>query len=112
MRINDAFPGRFLKSADFETPQILTISGVQKEEVGGAQNPGEMKPVLRFEEEDRGLVLNKTNFEWLADNLGEESDSWTGKKVELYMTQTPFGGTIVPCTRIRAAVQKTEEVPF
>ena len=112
MKMNDAYPGQYLRTEDFQSPRTLTISGGQIEEVGGALNPSETKPVLQFEEEERGFVLNKTNFQWLADNLGEDSDSWIGKKVEFFQTETNYGGKLVPCTRIRAAEQQSADVPF
>ncbi len=112
MKMNDAYPGQYLRTEDFQSPRTLTITGVEMEDVGGAQTPGEVKPVLQFEEENRGFVLNKTNFAWLADNLGEDSESWIGKQVELYQTETNYGGKLVPCTRIRAAEQQSADVPF
>jgi hypothetical protein len=57
--------------------------------------------VLRFEETDQALVLNKTNAATLSDAFGDESDNWIGKAVLLCAETTTYGGKTVGCVRIR-----------
>ena len=56
MKMNDAFPGQFLKAADIDKVLDLTIKDVKMQTVGE-----DSRLVAYFHEEDRGLVLNKTN---------------------------------------------------
>ncbi len=75
------FPGRFHKAVEQKgkPPLTLTIKDVVKE----AMDDGKVKPVLYFEEDERGLVLNVTNRNELIDRHGRNSDDWIGKKVTL-----------------------------
>ena len=69
------------------------------EEIGG-----EHKPVLYFQNHERGIVLNKTNSSIIADMYGEETDDWPGKRVVLYPARVEFQGKIVDAIRIKLEV--------
>lgn len=98
MRIGAAFPSDYLKAADLQgRPAPVTISHVSMENVGGSDH----KPVLYFHGKQRGLVLNKTNANIIASVHGEETDSWAGKRIELYPTQVEFQGKMVEAIRVR-----------
>ena len=47
------------------------------------------------------MILNKTNAGLLAAALGDETDHWRGKQVELYPDRTMFSGRMVECIRVR-----------
>ena len=99
MKIHDAFPSRWLTAADVEPSLDVTVRGVTVEEIGKDR---ETKPVVWFDETDKGLVCNKTNFVNLAKICGgDESDEWTGRTVQLYSTQVQFGGEEVAAVRVR-----------
>jgi hypothetical protein len=56
------------------------------------------------------LVLNRTNWEKIADISGsDESDDWAGTKVELYATTTSMNGKIIDCVRVRAPGEAQEK---
>lgn len=84
---------------------MLIIQSCAPEDIGN----NEMKPVLRFASEPKGLVLNKTNAGLLASNFGNETSAWTGKAIELYPTQTSFQGRIVDAVRVRMPVAPAQQ---
>ena len=101
MDILSAFPGKYRKASDFEKPTTLTIDKVYKELVGQEK---EEKPVVYFQDEDkRGIVLNKTNANTLANILGRDTATWKGKQIEVYSTRVSFSGKEVDSIRMREA---------
>ncbi len=104
-RIAQMIPSNFLKASDLAegddyTELDVTITGCTQVPMPG---DGEEKWVLKFREESKGLILNKTNTKKLGRLLGDESDAWTGKRVRLYVEYVPFQGDEVPAIRIKAA---------
>jgi len=100
MNINEAFPSKYLK-ADVDIPEdadlVLTMTEVKIEEMGD----GEQKPVLFFEEIEKGLVLNKTNANAISGHYGSNTEAWTGKKVALFATEVEFAGKMTLGIRVR-----------
>jgi hypothetical protein len=114
MKTGAMFPGSYLKAGDLQgKAHILTIDSLVEEEIG---EPKESKWVLKFVGKERGLVLNKTNTNAIADLHGDETDNWKGKEVVLYPTKTEFAGKSVDCIRVKLpepVVEVAEEpVPF
>jgi hypothetical protein len=106
MKLNDAFPSRWLKSEDCEDGDlILTIKSAAIEPVKGT-NGDEDKLILRFAEEDKGLILNKTNAKSISKIHGDDTDDWVGKKVALYSTEVEFGGETMLGIRVRLKAPK------
>jgi len=109
---NDAYPSKYLKHSDLDGKAITyTINHAVIEELGADK---EKKPVVYFKEINRGLVLNRTNWDALEDLYGDESDAWAGKKLELFPTKTTFGSRRVDCIRVRApaAQELNDAIPF
>ncbi len=102
MKVTDAFPSSFLKVDDLKgQPHTLTILRVTTEQLGDPSNP-EFKPVASFENTKKQLVLNKTNFNTIADVLGEgDTDQWVGKQITLIPARTEYQGKRVPCIRVK-----------
>ena len=104
MRSTDAFPSKFLKSADVKAKQIVaTISHVDMEVVGQGQDQKE-KPVLYLEGQ-KPIVLNRTNFEAIEQAFGD-TDEWANRKVKVYCAPTRFQGKAVDGIRIDPVVPK------
>jgi hypothetical protein len=79
----------------------VTIDRVEIEGIGRNK---EQKPVLYFRGKDKGIVLNKTNANKIAQLVGaRDTESWRGRQIRLYATETEFGGETVECIRIKAA---------
>jgi len=98
MRISGAFPSDYLKAADLQgRPFVLTVKSIIIDKIGDDQ-----KPIVYFNETERGLVLNKTNANNISVIYGDETDMWVGKQIELYPATTDYQGRTVDCVRIRA----------
>lgn len=99
MKVGAMFPGAYLKAADLQGRKVgVTIREVSLEDIGG-----EHKPVLYFEGKDKGVVLNKTNANMIAEIAGtEETDDWSGVRIILKPDRTDFQGKRVDCIRVEA----------
>jgi hypothetical protein len=72
------------------------------EEINGDKGK-EKKLVARFVGKEKGLVLNRTNADSIAEIAGsEDTDDWAGQTIVLFPDTTKFGGKTVDCVRIRA----------
>jgi hypothetical protein len=101
MREDEAFPSTFLRTADVkDRPRNAVISHVALETVGQGAD-AKTKPVL-FLEDDRPLVLNRTNWETLADAFGPDSDDWEGCEIRLYAAKTRYAGKPIDGIRVEA----------
>ena len=102
MRTKDLFPSKYLQSADTKAKQIITtISHMAQEEVGQGQKK---KPVLYLEDQ-KPMVLNRTNTEALEEAFGD-SDDWPGHKIKIYCVKTQYAGKTVDGLRIEPIVPK------
>lgn len=83
--------------------RTVTIKSV---EAGELQNKAgkSKKPVVRFEEFELPLALNKTNAGAIAKLYGGRVREWIGKRVTLYATTTEMAGETKDCIRIRPRV--------
>lgn len=97
VNINGAFPSTYLKASDLQGRRVsVTMAGVRMEDIGGEQ-----KPILSFVGKEKGLVLNKTNANMIAEITGsEETDDWHGQAIVLYPTKTDFQGKRVDAIRV------------
>ena len=106
MKINKLFKSKYLKAADLD--EDLTTMVISRVEVVDFDD-GE-KPVLFFEGEERGLVLNKTNSRAISAAYGYETDTWAGKRVILFSTTVDFQGSTVDAIRVK--IPKAQPVPM
>ena len=100
MNVDSAFPSKYLKASDLNGRRAtVTIRKYKMESVG--QDSEDDKPVLYFENKEKGLVLNRTNATSIAEILSQsEMEEWAGGKVTLYPTKTDYQGRRVACIRI------------
>ena len=101
MNIDQAFPSKYLKAGDLpeEGTKPLTISKVSIEEIGMKKD---RKPVLYFENQEKGLVCNKTNARLISRVTGSgEFEDWIGKSIQLYRAEVEFQGDMVESIRVR-----------
>lgn len=103
--VKDLFPSKFIAAGDLKNQdQLVTIEKVVVEDINGEE---EKKPVAYFAGVPKGMVLNKTNAMRIAELHGNDTDSWAGKTITIYPTETAFRGDMVECIRIRkSAPQK------
>jgi hypothetical protein len=104
MRTSDLFPSKYLKAEDAKAqPIVATISYMKQELVGQGQDQ-KKKPVLYLEDQ-KPIVLNKTNTEVLEEAFGD-SDDWPGHKIKVRCVKVDFGGKRVDGLRIEPIVPK------
>ena len=86
------FVSSFFKSDTVKAPQAFTITAAEAQELG-RDGEKETKLVIYSKEDPRGLVLNKTNLDFLIQTTGtDETDEWTGKTFELFHNPNVFFG--------------------
>ncbi len=113
MKINDAFPSRYMKAADLKGRAVVVeIQDAVAEPLKGLDGKTQTKTVLYFKNKKKSMPLNRTNFLAVAKATGEEdSDDWHGHKIELYPTTTQMAGEEVECIRIRQPSAPRAEKP-
>lgn len=109
MNINESFPSKYLKASDIDGNPTVTIANVAEEEVGKDK---EMRPVLYFDGEEKGIILNKTNATNISKLYGYETDDWRGKKVMLGTTYVDFQGQSVEAIRIYPPKRQSANAPL
>lgn len=106
MRQGDAFPSKYLASADLilngQPKRIaVTFESVEIQQIRSQDGTMESKPVAHFRGKDKSMVLNKTNWARTADLLGsDDSDDWIGKAVVISVEKTDMGGKRVNALRV------------
>lgn len=104
MKRHELFPSKYLKCEDLQgRPRVVIIEAVELVEI---DDEGKQKPVISFRGEAKSFPLNVTNYDTIADAYGEETDNWTGYKIELYPTKVDFRGKRTDAIRIRTAPAK------
>lgn len=102
MRISSAFPSKYLKAADLQGRNVrVVMSDVEMHDFDD-----DHKPVLFFQDKEKGLVLNKTNANNIAAIYGDPTEGWTGKEVILFEAMVDFQGRSVAAIRVRAPQPK------
>ena len=110
MNINESFPSKYLKASDIpEEGQTVVIVRINQEEIGKDK---EIRPVLYFEGEDKGIILNKTNATNISKLYGYETDDWSGKKVVLGVAWVDFQGQSVEAIRIYPPKRSSANAPL
>src|SRR5262249_54292176 len=97
----------------------LQIREVTSEDLREQDGRTKRKWIVRFENEEKTLPLNKTNALRLAQAFGKDRKKWVGRGVELYGEMTSLGkeGVRLQPLQQRQAppVQhdpETEEIPY
>jgi hypothetical protein len=107
MKFNEMYPSRFFKAEDLAQPLLVKIKEVKMEVVGGENDEKTEKPILYFVNQDKAVILNKTNATIIINITGsDDSDEWTGAHIELYKDTVMFHGTPTPCVRCREPKQQ------
>lgn len=90
----DLYPTRYATAQDLgEKTPTLEIERIDIERMTNPRTHEESeKPVIYFRRASRGIVLGKQFAESIAAALGEyDASLWSGKRVQLYTTQTRMG---------------------
>jgi len=100
----EAFPTRFLQSANVKAAPggrlVDTIETVEMEEMPARDGrPAQSKPVV-YLQHNKPFIVNITNFNAIADVLGDETDAWTGAKIALVVKRVTMGRDLVDGIRV------------
>jgi len=101
MKQNEAYPSKYLASADVivngQPKRIaVTFETIELEQITSRDGGTETKPVARFRGKDKRMVINKTNWERITSLLGsDDSDDWAGKSVVISAEKVRMGGKMV-----------------
>jgi hypothetical protein len=90
---------KYLKADDLKTEKKFRIKEATKELLGTVQK--EKKLVVWFTNDERGLVLNKTNIKTLRAAFGDPVSGWKGKVIIIFPTMTEMAGKMVGALRVR-----------
>jgi hypothetical protein len=98
MKLGEAFPSKYIKAADLGGRKVtVTIDSAEMANIGDEQD----KLVIYFEGKSKGMVLNVTNANMIAEIAGsDETDDWKGVKIVLYSTRVDFQGRRVDAIRV------------
>lgn len=101
--IKELFPSRWLGAADLQGQDYtLIIRRVTIEELKqGSKTDATAKPVVWFQDVQKGMVLNKTNAVVIACLYGDDTDGWAGKPVTLYPARERAFGQDWDVIRVR-----------
>ena len=97
---------KYFKAVDLGNEKKLRIKSVT-EEVVGTDNNKDLKLVVWFTSDERGLVLNRVNNRTLRGAFGDAVDGWAGKIIVLFPTTAEFRGKMAPALRVRIPPPKS-----
>jgi hypothetical protein len=89
---------RFFKAADLKGEKKFRIKNTAEELVGTEK---EKKLVVWFTNDERGLVLNKTNNRAIRSAYGDDTAGWVGKIIVVFPTMVDMRGKMTPALRVR-----------
>lgn len=111
MKVSEVFQSTYLKAPDLQSREIeLQIERTEMVELDGKD-----KMVVFFTGKERGLVLNKTNADFIVSLYGDDTVNWAGRSVVLYPTRTSYQGGMVDCIRVKGQVSQVagaDDIPF
>jgi len=93
---------KYISQADVPAPRVVTIRAVSLENMSRRPDNPEQRWVMWFHEMPKCLKLNNTTLRFLEKMLGNNSDAWIGRRVQLYVDPSvTFGGQMVGGVRMR-----------
>ena len=92
---SDYDKSKYLKAVDLEREKKFRIKTVTAEVLGDGKDK-ETKLVVWFTNDERGLVLNKTNNRTLRGAFGDDTAGWANKIVVVFPTMADLRGKMTP----------------
>ena len=119
MRLDEMSNSDYMKRDDVTPPILVTIKSQEPKNMAQSGQPSDTKLIIGFEESDKKLVCNVTNFKNIR-RITDEADSkdWIGKQIVLWFNpDIEFGGETVGGIRVRErrdqnTEAEVETVPF
>lgn len=98
MKLSEQFPSETYRGIDIKGMHSGLRRTIADYEIREYENGP--KPVLHFREDDRKLVLNKTNGVEIADFYGDEMDQWIGRDIIMMHVRVEFRGKKTDAIRV------------
>jgi hypothetical protein len=98
---------RYLRAEDVRQDRLLRIKGATEETVGQGADQ-EKKLVVWFTNDQRGLVLNRTNNRTIRGAYGDDTSGWAGQLIVVFQTPADYRGRMVPALRVRIPPPKQQ----
>lgn len=96
MNISSVLPSHFYRTCDIRFCELkLQISHVGMVDLGS-----EHKPILYFEDRDKGLLLDNINAKAIAEEYGPDTNEWEGRVISLFVTERAPLDDERPCIRV------------
>ena len=113
MKISELFPRRYARGEDLNgKPVSLTVAHVTIEALHPQPgSPAIDKPVLYFQRATRGVILSPALARQIAALLGDDTDTWTGKRITIYPEPMRVAGRDCVAIRARAATNGESTPP-
>lgn len=101
MKLNDAYPSKYLTAEDLDGKDITaTIDTIELEEIGQGADKSK-KLVIGFRGKKKLFVVNKTNANTIAKALGtDETEDWVGQRITIGPREVEFQGNMVWSIRV------------
>lgn len=108
MKANEVFPSHYLKAGDLGTSKpVVVISGVRSDKLGEDE-----RRILKFRGKEKELVLNRTNWNMIAEITGQDDDeNWVGHAIQLYATRVDMQGKRVDAIRVDYPPKGSQPAP-
>lgn len=104
-KVSEGFPRKYVNAAEIGDRVLrLTIERVLIEQLDR-----ERKWCMYFVGAKKGLVLNRTNAEYMQRSVHDDSDKWLGLEVDLFTELVEHDGEMKPGIRLR--LPKAPETP-
>lgn len=113
--VSDYFgKGSYLKAEDVGQGRKLKVRAITDDVFKEDDGSERKKPIMWFDDEEKGFVLNFTNCNAILEIVGAERDNddlnqAVGFFVVLFKTTTTFGNRRVDCIRVRAPQDGSNE---
>lgn len=100
------FPSKYLKGHDLKGREaVVTIDYVESTKIRG-----DKVNIIHFEGKEKGLVMNVTIYNQIADALSEDdTDRWSGRQIQVFPTQVEYDGKMNSVVRVRPMI--TSDAP-
>jgi len=107
---SDYDKSKYWRAEDLQQEKKFRIKATT-EEVLEKDGKAEKKLVVWFTNDERGLVLNKTNNRTIRAAYGDDTANWPGKIIVVFPTMVPVGGKMTAALRVRIPPPKPGPAP-
>jgi hypothetical protein len=101
MKVSEMFPSSYLRAVDIPPRGITLVIEDLTQEEANSDGAKVKKHALRFRDENRLLILNKSNAQILEAAFGD-SDNWPGRTITLSKVPVIYMGSPTDGIRVSA----------